>query len=108
MKFILFLIVLFGSPVLSQFFEEIQVLMEPSNYTYSIDMTNDSRILVAGFTDNKTYIYMKNSSTYMHTQTLTDSESYVVLTDISDDGEYLVVVDLYVKIRIYKNINDTF
>ena len=73
-----------------------------------MDVSGDNRILVMGSNSDVVYIYLKNSNTFSSQQNISHYESDVFVTDITSDGQWLLVVERHAKIRIYENINDTF
>ena len=53
-------------------------------------------------------MYLKNEGSFYSSQNITDSSSDIEATDLTGDGEMLLVVENDAIIRIYENINETF
>ena len=64
-------------------------------------------MMVSGHSDHKAYVYLPKDNFTLH-QTITDSESDVWVTDLTGDGQFLLVIELEAKVRIYKNRNRLF
>ena len=74
--------------------------------TTFVDISADNRILVASSGHNA-YIYLQSKKTFSLHQTIALTSS-VMVSDITSDGQRLLLVEVNNRIRIYENINDTF
>ena len=105
----LHLIALFlATMTICQPFNQLQVLTDPAEYLWSIDISKDNHIIASGSQDNSTYIYLKSSNLFSMQQRITDSSSEIYVIDLTGDGKKLLVVEWLANIRIYENINNIF
>ena len=54
------------------------------------------------------HVYVKNSTTFHHQQTISEDQITVSVVDITGDGLRLLIIHKSPRIRIYNNINGHF
>ena len=78
-----------------------QSLSIHSSYSETSDISGDNQVLVIGNSNtNATYIFRNNASFFMPTTRIPAFAPEVKLVDITDDGKWILVVELSGLIRL--------